>query len=59
MNAEIKHRSMGAVALDGASLRQTIYAASDPALSKVPDFYCDDETALADMAKLAGVEGGA
>jgi hypothetical protein len=33
-----------------------IYMASDPTLAKVPDFYCNNEAAMADMARLAGVE---
>ena len=32
-----------------------IYQASDPQLERVPDFYCSNEAALADMARLAGV----
>ena len=35
-----------------------IYLASDPerwAVEKLPDFYCDNETALADMKRMAGV----
>ena len=31
-----------------------IYMASDPDLEKIPDFYCDNETALEDMKRLAG-----
>lgn len=33
-----------------------IYMASDPKLEKVPDFYTDNETALADMERLAEAE---
>ena len=33
-----------------------IYMASDPKLGRVPDFYCDNETALADMQRLAEAE---
>ena len=33
-----------------------IYLASDPSLERVPDFYCDNETALADMKRLAEQE---
>ena len=33
-----------------------IYLASDPNLEKFPDFYCSNDAALADMARLAGVE---
>ena len=33
-----------------------IYQASDPTLERVPDFYCSNEAALADMARLAGVD---
>jgi hypothetical protein len=32
-----------------------IYLKSDPTLEKVPDFYCDNQTALEDMNRLAGV----
>jgi hypothetical protein len=32
-----------------------IYKASDPDLKAYPDFFCDDDTALGDMRKLAGV----
>jgi len=32
-----------------------IYQASDPAMERIPDFYCDNDTALADMARLAGI----
>jgi uncharacterized protein YjbI with pentapeptide repeats len=31
-----------------------IYIKSDPNLERVPDFYCDNEAALADMKRLAG-----
>ena len=30
-----------------------IYLASDPQIERIPDFYCDNETALADMKRLA------
>ena len=33
-----------------------IYLASDPMLGRVPDFYCDNEIALADMKRLAEEE---
>ena len=33
-----------------------IYQASDPSLSKIPDFYCNNKTALADMKRLAEEE---
>jgi len=33
-----------------------IYLASDPSLEKVPDFYCDNQTALKDMKRLAEAE---
>ena len=33
-----------------------IYQASDPSLERIPDFYCGDDEALADMGRLAGVE---
>ncbi len=33
-----------------------IYQASDPALERVPDFYCDDARALNDMKRLAEAE---
>ena len=32
-----------------------IYQASDPAMTNVPDFYCSDSEALADMRRLAGL----
>lgn len=35
-----------------------IYMASDPALGKMPDFYCSDREALADMKRLAENEAG-
>ena len=33
-----------------------IYMASDPNLERIPDFYCDNETALEDMRRLAEAE---
>ena len=33
-----------------------IYQASDPTLERIPDFYCDNETALKDMERLASEE---
>ena len=33
-----------------------IYQASDPKLERIPDFYCDNDTALADMKRLADLE---
>ncbi len=33
-----------------------IYQASDSTLERIPDFYCDNETALADMKRLAELE---
>jgi hypothetical protein len=36
-----------------------IYMASDPELERVPDFYCDNETALEDMRRLAEAEAAA
>lgn len=33
-----------------------IYMASDPNLDRIPDFYCDNSTALADMKRLADAE---
>jgi hypothetical protein len=33
-----------------------IYLASDPTLERVPDFYCGNSTALADMKRLAEAE---
>jgi hypothetical protein len=36
-----------------------IYMASDPNLEKVPDFYCSNEEALADMKRLAESEAAA
>jgi len=42
-------------AMGTSAAAAVIYMASDPTLEKIPDFYCDNETALADMARLAGV----
>jgi uncharacterized protein YjbI with pentapeptide repeats len=36
-----------------------IYQASDPSLEKIPDFYCSNTTALADMKRLADAEAAA
>lgn len=36
---------------------ELIYMASDPSLNFIPDFYCDDDEALADMRRLAEAEG--
>ena len=36
-----------------------IYAASDPKLERIPDFYCGNAEALADMERLALAEAGA
>ncbi len=36
-----------------ASAAALIYMASDPTLEKIPDFYCDNKAALADMKRLA------
>jgi len=36
-----------------------IYIASDPKLERIPDFYCDNETALADMKRLSEAEAAA
>lgn len=36
-----------------------IYQASDPTLEKIPDFYCSNEEALADMKRLADAEAEA
>jgi len=33
-----------------------IYMASDPAMQKVPDFYCSNEQALGDMRAAAAAE---
>jgi hypothetical protein len=33
-----------------------IYMASDPTLEKIPNFYCGNEEALADMKRLAELE---
>ena len=33
-----------------------IYQASDPKLERIPDFYCDNDTALADMKPRADLE---
>jgi hypothetical protein len=42
-----------------AAAAALIYQASDPTLEKVPDFYCDNATALADMKRLAEAEAAA
>jgi uncharacterized protein YjbI with pentapeptide repeats len=42
-------------AFDTPTAATLIYMASDPTLAKVPDFYCNNEVAMADMARLAGV----
>jgi hypothetical protein len=36
-----------------------IYYASDPNLERVPDFYCTDSEAMADIERMAGVGGAA
>ena len=36
-----------------------IYLASDPTLEKMPSFYCDNQTALEDMKRLAEAEASA
>lgn len=33
-----------------------IYVASDPKLERIPDFHCDNDSALADMKRLAEAE---
>ncbi len=42
-------------AMGTAAAAAMIYMASDPGMEKIPDFYCDNETAMADMARLAEV----
>jgi uncharacterized protein YjbI with pentapeptide repeats len=37
-----------------AAAAALIYQASDPTLERIPDFYCSNEDAMADMARLAG-----
>jgi len=39
-----------------AAAATIIYQISDPDLEKIPDFYCDNKTALADMKRLAEQE---
>ncbi|MTH65787.1 pentapeptide repeat-containing protein [Paracoccus shanxieyensis] len=39
-----------------AAAAALIYQASDPSLEKVPDFYCGNDAALADMKRLADAE---
>mgnify|MGYP001363753352 CR=1 FL=1 len=39
-----------------ASAAAMIYLASDPTLEKIPDFYCSNEAALADMERMAALE---
>ncbi len=46
-------------ALGTSAAAAIIYMASDPKLEKIPDFYCDNETALADMKRLAELERSA
>ena len=36
-----------------------IYMSSDPTLERIPDFYCSDSEALADMKRLAEQESAA
>jgi hypothetical protein len=43
-------------ALGTAAAAALIYQASDPTLERIPDFYCGNDAALADMKRLAGVE---
>lgn len=46
-------------AMGTAAAAAMIYMASDPTLEKVPDFYCSNEEALADMRRLAEAEAAA
>ena len=39
-----------------AAAAALIYLASDPEIERIPDFYCDNVTALADMKRLADAE---
>ena len=39
-----------------AAAAALIYFESDPGMTQVPNFYCDNEEALADMTRLAGLE---
>lgn len=39
-----------------SSAAALIYAASDPELAKIPDFYCTDKEALADIKRMASEE---
>lgn len=41
------------LAMGTATAAALIYMKSDPNLEKVPDFYCDNNTALEDMKRLA------
>ena len=51
----------GGRVLDGAygtaAAAALIYMASDPNLERIPDFYCDNETAMADIKVMAEREG--
>lgn len=40
-----------------AAAAALIYLKSDPKLNKIPDFYADNEAAMADMKRLAEAEG--
>ena len=42
--------------LGTATAAAVIYQLSDPQLEKIPDFYCDNETAMADIKRLAELE---
>ena len=42
--------------IGSAAAGSLIYLASDPSLDRIPDFYCDNATALADMKRLADLE---
>ena len=42
-----------------AAAAAAIYIASDPKLERLPDFHCSDETAMADMKRLAELEARA
>jgi len=42
-----------------AAAAAAIYIASDPKLERIPDFHCSNETAMADMKRLAELEARA
>lgn len=43
-------------AMGPAAAAAVIYMKSDPTIERIPDFHCDNATALADMKRLAEAE---